>query len=99
MLEAIQAIASAQRPWLKAEGFEFVEGEVYWVKHNLDRTFILCKHENGEFTPCWSDGTFIRERYAIPSFLARHILAFKLIDDSPEAWDKLAGVEVYKEGE
>lgn len=27
--EIIQAIASAQRPWLKAEGFEFVEGALY----------------------------------------------------------------------
>ena len=95
MFEAIQAIASAQRPWLKAEGFEFVDDEVYWVKHALDKTFLLCKHENGEFTPCWSDGTFVRERYAIPSFLAKNILAFKPISDSQEAWDAVAGVEVW----
>jgi hypothetical protein len=93
-IEVALAITDAQRPWLKAEGFEFLEGEVYWVKHKLDETFLLCKHENGEFTPCWSDGTFIRERFAIPSFLERHILAFKPISDSQEAWDAVAHVEV-----
>lgn len=31
LLEAIQAIASAQRPWLKGEGFEFVDGSYYRI--------------------------------------------------------------------
>jgi hypothetical protein len=46
-MEAVLAIASAQRPWLKAEGFQFIEGKVYWVKNKLDETFLHCKDELG----------------------------------------------------
>jgi hypothetical protein len=46
LLEASQAIASAQRQWLKAEGFGFVEGEVYHVLDTYGSHFFAIFSRN-----------------------------------------------------
>jgi hypothetical protein len=101
LYEAYRAIANAQRPWLKAEGFEFVEGEVYWVMHKYDKTYLLCKFDNKKFYPAWSNGDVIETeeeisiyyKSDIASFHKSDILAFKPISDSQEAWDAVEKVE------
>jgi len=92
--EAIQAIASAQRPWLKAEGFQFVDGQWYNIMQygNIVYPYKYDATENS-FTNSdlsakdWNDPYLIKRR---------DVLAFKPISDTQEAWDAVAGVEVYK---
>jgi len=88
-MEAIQAIASAQRPWLKAEGFDFVDSvvdylvmeetgsirvaQLQWVEDGKPNFMVDCQYSLG------------------------NVVAFKLLDDSQEARDAVAHVEVYKE--
>jgi hypothetical protein len=94
LLEAIQAIASAQRSWLKAEGFEFVQDVVYMLLKKdgsftigtpyLDTDepiFLLCDSKRNTFD-CHIE--------------FESVLAFKPISDLQETWDAVAGVEVYK---
>jgi hypothetical protein len=105
--EAIQAIASAQRPWLKAEGFEFVEGVEYWVKFREVPHILRCtfhkdrRHDDGyEFYFGSRDDFYYEDIQGCRrdlSIRAVYALAFKPISDSQEAWDAVAGVEVYKE--
>jgi hypothetical protein len=104
LFEAIQAIANAHRPWLKAEGFQFVEGERYEVLHIHGGTLM---HDLGEF------GNYGGVQGIDSADFAElgYIKAFKPVvpydpTDTPEqrlakeqeAWDAVAGVEVYKEG-
>jgi hypothetical protein len=92
--EAIQAIASAQRPWLKAEGFQFMQEVVYMLLHKdgscmigtpyldtHDPIFLLCDSNRNTF-----------DKHI--EFEA--VVAFKPISDSQEAWDAVAGVEVWE---
>ena len=81
-------------PWLKTEGFEFVQDVVYRLLHKdgsfligtpyIDTTapiFLLCDSNRNTF-----DNHIEFE----------NVVAFKPISDSQEAWDAVAGVEVYK---
>lgn len=101
--EAIQAIASSQRPWLNAEGFEFGESIPYYFLRDSG-TFEMLSIWNDEFHPCDSTGipidsddcsewweTEYRDNYTLSDFVA-----FKPIDDSQEAWDAVAHVEVWE---
>jgi hypothetical protein len=99
LLEAIQAIASAQRPWLKAEGFdEFEQDEWYQVLYFekdypddlMQRQVEFISTFNGE---CF-DG--IDESDCV-------VLAFKPVtpynatpEKVQEAWDAVEGVEVWE---
>jgi hypothetical protein len=98
-LEVALAIASSQRPWLKEEGFEFVEGERYEVLHMHGGELM---HDLGEF------GNYGGVQGIGSSTFAEigYIKAFKPVvpydpTDTPEqrhakeqaAWDAVAGVE------
>lgn len=92
--EAIQAIASAQRPWLKAEGFEFVQDEVYMLL-NKDGGFAIgtpyLDTDDPIFLVCDS------KRNTFDNYIDfQEIVAFKPIRDSQEAWDAVAHVEVWE---
>lgn len=102
LLKAIQAIASAQRPWLKAEWFEFVQGEVVELLYK-DGSRCFGKFDGiNAFNTCWSDGfIYYEDRHSKENNLETINIslfnAFKPISDSEEEWYALAGVEVYKE--
>lgn len=92
--EAIQAIASAQRSWLKAEGFEFVQDEVYMLL-NKDGGFAIgtpyLDTDDPIFLVCDS------KRNTFDNYIDfQEIVAFKPISDSQQAWDAVAGVEVWE---
>ena len=112
--QVILAIASAQRPWLKAEGFEFVEGEVYHVLNTYGSHFFAVFRKNtpieslgcGDynfsegFNSSDSKGIYYScedSYYMSVGTKKENVVAFKPISDSQEAWDAVAGVEVYKE--
>lgn len=87
---AWQTIASAQRPWLKAEGFEFDTCVDYIVLcEPKDRPYIAQHHHT---TDTGEHFFTVDGKYTIGA-----IVAFKPISDTQEAWDAVAGVEVYKE--
>lgn len=93
--DLIQAIASAQRPWLKAEGFEFVNGNRYHV---------LCRNGSFDYVMLFNEGSFYDTSgyyYEVGSIIAfqpaLHPLTPK--EKVQESWEAVAGVEVYKEGE
>jgi hypothetical protein len=106
LFEAIQAIASAQRPWLKAEGFEFEEGTVYEVLTERTaedgsiyhaRNTVYYHAGNSTLISCYDNGTHKNDGYTGKSAFccySKDVLAFKPISDSQEAWDAVAGVEV-----
>ena len=93
--EALQAIASAQRPWLKAEGFQFVQDVVYKLLHK-DGSFLIgtpyLDTADSIFLLCDSNRNTFDNHIEFENFVA-----FKPISDSEEEWDAVAGVEVYKE--
>lgn len=80
----------ALRSWLKAEGFEFVDGQSYHLLQKIEPVV----QEYFDHCYCQDNRKFYGEYWVD----LKDVVAFKPIDDSPEAWDKLAGVEVYKEG-
>jgi len=89
-MQTIQAIASAQRPWLKAEGFEFDTCVDYIVLcEPKDRPYIAQHHHT---TDTGEHFFTVDGKYTIGA-----IVAFKPISDSQEAWKAVEHVEVYKE--
>ena len=108
--KVILAIASAQRPWLKAEGFQFVEGTVYEVLTERTaedgsiyhaRNTVYYHASNSTLISCYDNGKHKNDGYTGKSAFwcySKNALAFKPISDSQEAWDAVAGVEVYNEG-
>jgi hypothetical protein len=99
--EALQAIASAQRPWLKAEGFEFLEDVEYrllYEPYDLEGDDI---EHNNILTECvgehsqWADDVTVAFKPCVPydpTYTPQQRLA-----KEQEAWDAVAHVEVYKE--
>jgi hypothetical protein len=105
LLEAIQAIASAQRPWLKADGFEFVvyknynvmtkSGLTFEAHYNISPLPPTLKHITeyaGVF--CRKISTSKTPDTVVSVINAEDIVAFKPISDSQESWDAVAHIEV-----
>jgi hypothetical protein len=91
LLKAIQAIASAQRPWLKAEGFQFKDDCFYRIKLG-DSPHILTglyDEPNNLFyvSELYEGG----KDFSIPTIW---VTAFKPANDSEEAWNAVAGVKI-----
>lgn len=101
--QVLLAIASSQSPWLKAEGFEFVEGEVYFIMCRDESTFLIAKYTNndflGDFHMAYSDGNLHNSNYESTPAQRRCYkpVAFKPISDSQAVWKQYENVEVYKE--
>ena len=99
--EALQAIASAQRPWLKVEGFEGGNGTVVELLYK-DGSRCFGKFDGiNSFITTWSDGHVYYqskdlEESDLETTNINHFKAFKPISDSQEAWDEVAGVEVWE---
>jgi hypothetical protein len=89
LLEVYLVIASAQRPWLKAEGFEFDTCVDYIVLcEPKDRPYIAQHHHT---TDTGEHFFTVDGKYTIGA-----IVAFKPISDSQEAWDAVAHVEAWE---
>ena len=136
--KVILAIASAQRPWLKTEGFEFVEGKQYVIPYYVagdeqdgDRILDWYEHQGvftfkkkvrwgmGEDSEGYSLFHVTRNQFegynAVYSGTQYHNEAYdpeyfkpyipydptdtpqQRLAKEQEAWDAVAGVEVYKE--
>jgi hypothetical protein len=91
LLKAIQAIASAQRPWLSAEGFEFVKNQ--WYR-------ILCKNGSADQYALFINGKFCTNSgdYKVDTISAFQPFLHPLTpkEKVQEAWDAVAYVEVYR---
>ena len=90
--KVLNAIASAQRPWLKAKGFKFKIEKAYSILTKTGSQHLVAIRFGGtshKFTTLTQHG--------LEDLLLEDVIAFKPISDSQEAWDALAGVEVYKE--
>ena len=100
--EIIQAIAFAHRPWLKAEGFEFVEGEWYEALHIHGGTLI---HDMGEFgkygevqgidSSNFADVGYIKAFKPVILYNPADTQQHRLTKEQ-EAWDAVAGVEAWE---
>jgi hypothetical protein len=89
--EALQAIASAQRQWLKLEGFQFKDDCFYRIKvgdspHVL--TGLYDKPNNLFYVSELYEGG---KGFSVPTIW---VTAFKPADDSQEAWNAVAKIQV-----
>jgi hypothetical protein len=105
VMEAIQAITSAQRPWLKAEGFEFCRLEKYLcLTYHTEATKTDLFEEIKRFS---KDGNLLTRSlnwsYPHDRPTTERVVAFKPMPHytaTPEQvqlyWDAVAGVKVWE---